>query len=63
MSVFTTSIRVPEGTQFGATINRGTLYISLDGPFTEGTIVLKMTVSDWVNLADTVYDRLEEGEK
>ena len=56
---FKTSIRVEENATFGAVVGRyGDLMISLDGPFIEGTIVLKITQQDWANLQSTVKDAI-----
>lgn len=62
MHGFSTSIRVPENTAFGATITKDTLFISLDGTFTDSTIVLKMTLEDWGRLVSVVRNRIIEGD-
>ena len=54
---FKTSIRVEDDAVFGAIITRNNdLMISLDGPFVEGTIVLKISQEQWGNLCGAVMD-------
>ena len=54
---FKTSIRVENDAVFGAVINKyNELMISLDGPFVEGTIVLKISQEQWGNLCGAVMD-------
>lgn len=54
---FKTSIRVEDDAVFGAVVTKyNELMISLDGPFVEGTIVLKISQDQWGNLCSTVMD-------
>ncbi len=53
--VFKTSIRVEKDAVFGVVFDRyDEMMISLDGPFTEGTIVVKMTQENWYSLCESV---------
>jgi len=55
MSGFKTSIRGEKDAVFGVAFGRDDeMLISLDGPFIEGTIVLKMTQSNWADLCEAV---------
>lgn len=55
MVPFKTSIRVEDDTEFGAVVSRdGSLMISLDGKFTEGTIVLKISQEQFGELCHSV---------
>lgn len=55
MAAFKTSIRVEEDAVFGVVFDRHDgMMISLDGPFVEGTIVLKMTQENWSDLCGAV---------
>jgi hypothetical protein len=57
MTSFKTSIRVDDDATFGAVVDRhGDLMISLDGPFIEGTIVLKISQEQWGELCHAVLE-------
>lgn len=59
MSLFKTSIRVEDNAVFGAVVDRsGDLMVSLDGPFTEGTIVLKISQDSFWALQCAVRDAI-----